>query len=69
MFEDKLKGISVLPLSEKDHGYVQAPYETITKEQYEEMTKDLKPLDLSSGQHEITDAYCDGDKCQLPAFK
>lgn len=66
MFEDKLKGISVLPLGDKDHGYVQAPYEAITEDQYMEMTARIKPLDLSSGKHEITDAFCDGDKCTLP---
>jgi hypothetical protein len=45
-FEDKLKGVSLLPLL--DHGYEQAPYEEITEDKYIEMAKDLKPLKLSS---------------------
>ncbi len=66
-FEDRLKAISFLPL--KDHGYEQAPYEEITKEQYESMTANLKPLDLSSlSIHASGDRhnYCDGDKCLVP---
>lgn len=64
MFEEGLKSISVLPL--KDHGYKQPPYEAITQEQYEELSAKLTPLDLSDGAHEVTDAYCDGDKCTFP---
>jgi len=33
LYEVRLKGVSFLPL--EDHGYVQAPYEEITKEQFE----------------------------------
>lgn len=60
-FEDSLKSISFLPL--EDHGYVQAPYETISKEKYEEMTKNLKPLNLNDSKNEVIEKYCDGDKC------
>jgi ribonucleoside-diphosphate reductase alpha chain len=35
---DEMSGVSFLPFS--DHTYQQAPYEDITKEQYEEMKKD-----------------------------
>jgi len=34
---DEMSGVSFLPFS--DHTYQQAPYEDITKEQYEEMVK------------------------------
>jgi hypothetical protein len=68
MYEDRLKTVSFLPLS--DHGYAQAPYESITEEQYNEMANKLKPLDLSkiSRQDKLAqdgNKYCDGDKCML----
>jgi adenosylcobalamin-dependent ribonucleoside-triphosphate reductase len=63
-FEDKLKAVSFLPIDE--HGYEQAPYEKIDKEKYEEMTKDLKPLDLSeTKERAIGEKYCDSDKCSV----
>lgn len=46
LYEHRLKSISFLPL--RDHKYVQAPYQTITEEEYEEAIKQLKPLDYSS---------------------
>jgi hypothetical protein len=63
--EDKLKGISFLPLS--DHGYVQAPYEAITEEQYEAMTKDLRPIDFDNvfDHDELATRGCDGDACTI----
>ncbi|HMF32668.1 MAG TPA: hypothetical protein VKK79_14690, partial [Candidatus Lokiarchaeia archaeon] len=63
-YEDKIKGASFLPL--KDHGYVQAPYEEITQEQFEEMTKDLQPINLEQlEERSIGSVYCDGENCQL----
>jgi hypothetical protein len=63
-FEKELKAISFLPISE--HGYAMAPYEEITKEQYEEMLSKItgKPdfteyLDGPAGSK-----YCDGDSCE-----
>lgn len=63
LFETRLKGVSFLPL--QDHGYEQAPYETITKEQYESMIKDITPLDSAFLQHESTSKFCDGDSCEV----
>lgn len=63
-YEDRLKAISFLPLS--DHGYEQAPYEEITREQYEEIKAKTKPI--SSGayiEHEADDKFCDGEACEL----
>lgn len=66
-FDDRLKAISFLPLD--NHGYEQAPYEEITKEQYEGMVSGLTVPDFSSlsivasGDHHN---YCDGDKCEIP---
>lgn len=62
-FEDKLKSISLLPLS--DHGYAQAPYIQITKEEYEEMSSKIKPLVLNFNTHEAEDKFCDGDACEI----
>lgn len=63
-YEDKLKAVSLLPLSE--HGYEQAPYEEITKEKYEEMSKNLKPIDFSKLTTKPKgERFCDGDTCML----
>lgn len=43
--EDKVKSLSFLPIN--DHGYENAPYEEITKKEYEEMVRKLKPLDFT----------------------
>jgi hypothetical protein len=62
--EDKLKSISFLPI--KDHGYKQAPYEEISKEEYEEKIADLKPLDLDETRDRaIGERFCDSDKCEV----
>ncbi len=63
-YEDKIKGLSMLPL--RDHGYVQAPYEEITKEKYEAMVKDLHEIDLGKTLERIAGAmFCDGENCTL----
>ena len=62
--EDKLKGISFLPLSE--HGYAQAPYEEITKEEYDKRVSELKVVDLASYIAKAEGVRgCDGDHCEL----
>lgn len=66
LYETRLKSISFLPID--DHGYEQAPYITITKEEYEEMVSKLKPYNLSiikSIGHEKNDAYCSSDSCEI----
>lgn len=68
-YETRLKGVSLLPLLEEDHGYAFPPYQTITKEEYEAMIEKITPMDLSAGVHEITDAFCEGDKCMLPSLQ
>lgn len=64
VFQTRLKGVSFLP--RENHGYEHAPYQPISAEEYAEACKGLRPLDLSGGGHEVTDAYCDGDRCQIP---
>lgn len=65
LYETKLKSISFLPLS--NHGFKQAPYQTITEEVYNEMVKKIKPLDLSNlnDTNEVIEKFCDGDNCIL----
>jgi ribonucleoside-triphosphate reductase (thioredoxin) len=63
MYETRLKSVSFLPLD--DHGYELAPYETITKEEYEALSAKLTPIDLSLSSHEKEDKFCDGDSCTV----
>lgn len=64
LYETRLKSVSFLPSS--NHGYKQAPYIAITKEEFESLSAKLRPYDLASIKHDTTDAFCDGDKCVLP---
>jgi len=65
VYETRLKSVSLLPLLDTDHGYVQAPYIKITKEEYEELSTGLSPINFESAVHEVTDKFCDGDKCEI----
>lgn len=68
---DYITGLSFLPFSE--HIYALAPYEEITREQYEEMSSKLKPVDFSKLiYYEKTDTTdvkkevaCAGGVCEL----
>jgi len=63
-YEDKLKSVSFLPI--KTHGYKQAPYEEITKEQYEEMISMLEPFKLDETKDRaIGEKFCDSDRCEV----
>ena len=62
-YEDKLKAVSFLPI--KEHGYEQAPYEKITKEEYERRISKLKPLNLNkTADKAIGEKFCDSDTCE-----
>jgi adenosylcobalamin-dependent ribonucleoside-triphosphate reductase len=67
--EDKIKGVSLLPLL--DHSYEAAPYETITKEKYDEMISKLQPFDLDNIKYDMTTEVakgakgCSTDVCEL----
>ena len=75
-FQYQLKGVSFLPRQNWGH-YPQLPYEAISEERYEAMTKDLKPIvfegegeeaKVGKGAHAMfPDAvsYCSNDKCDL----
>jgi len=71
IFEDKLKSISFLPLAEGDHGYVQPPYQAITKDEYEAMVARLSPLDLRAPTHDASteERFCTNDTCTLTSPK
>jgi ribonucleoside-diphosphate reductase alpha chain len=62
-------GLSVLPHS--DHTYKQAPFEDITKEQYEEMIKHLRAIDLTKVVELIDstnlsgELACAGGSCEI----
>lgn len=62
-FEDQLKGISFLPHA---HGYEQAPWEPITKEEYESRIakiQEIKPITKKS--QDTIEKFCDGASCQI----
>lgn len=65
VYENELKGISFLPSS--DNGYAQAPYESISEEQYKSMMGNLETarLDGIGIDDKQLDMYCDGDACQV----
>tara|TARA_B100000683_G_scaffold209835_1_gene204213 strand:+ start:162 stop:2129 length:1968 start_codon:yes stop_codon:yes gene_type:complete len=64
MYETRLKAVSFLRYEET--GYKQAPYEPITKEQYEEMSSKITPFQRA---HMTTGGagtkFCDGDTCVI----
>lgn len=64
MYIPVLKSVSMLPHS--GHGYAQAPYEPITKEQYEERCRNFKMPDFSSIQNNVPEGskFCTGDTCE-----
>ena len=66
-FEDRLKGVSMLPLADKDHGYLFAPYQEIDKEQYESMVSRISPIRFNGDTHDrdSEDKFCTGDTCTL----
>lgn len=63
LYETRLKGVSFLPVSE--HGYAQAPYETISEEKYNALMSAITPLSTDSLVHEETSRFCDGDSCTI----
>lgn len=63
LYETRLKSVSFLPLT--DHGYIQAPYEEITKEVYEEMNSKITELIIEYSTNEVQDEFCDGEVCEV----
>lgn len=63
MYQDRLKTVSFLP--HRTHGYALPPYEPITKEEYEKLSSNIKPLSSLSQILGVGEKYCDGDKCMI----
>ena len=63
LYETRLKTVSFLPAL--DHGYEQAPYITITKDEYEKLSKKIKPLAITGNVLDSVDKYCDGEACVI----
>ena len=63
-YEDRLKAIVFLPV--RGHGYEQAPYEQIMKEQYDQIVRRLKPIrGALPHEHELESRSCDGGVCSI----
>jgi len=64
-FQYKLKGISFLPKT-KAGVFPQMPYEEITKEEYEKLSKNIKKLKFKNTSEESeSERFCDGQNCIL----
>ena len=66
-FQEGLKSVSFL-MSDPSVVYPQAPYISITKEEYHVLKEKIRDLKLSRNlaTHESDDVFCDGDTCELP---
>jgi len=63
-FRHEMKTVSFLLYH--GHGFDQAPYETITEEQYLEMTKNIKPItSVEVKESEMELAECEGGYCPV----
>lgn len=64
LYESRLKAVSFLPLM--DHKYSQAPYETITEDQYKEMSKTIRQIQWPKQIHsDLVAQYCDSESCLI----
>lgn len=68
-FQYKLKGVSLLPRLAQG-AYEQMPYEEISQAKYDELRKQLKPLDFSTARAqgsvtEVPDRFCDSSSCEI----
>lgn len=75
LYQYRLKGISFLPKMDKNVIYPQMPYEKITQEQYNELSKSLNTSTCINKHIEIDvnaqeqDVYCTSDSCELKSYK
>jgi hypothetical protein len=64
LYETRLKAVSFLKHDET--GYEQAPYEAITKKQYEKLISNIVPLTRATDAAGGTgDKYCTNDTCTI----
>lgn len=68
LYAGELKCVSMLPITEEGQ-YEQMPYESITKEKYEEMIRDITPIanlaEHMSIVNKMKDLYCENDSCVI----
>lgn len=64
-FSPYVKTLSFLPLN--NHGYLQAPYITCTKEEYTSYKNSIKPIETFSNnqQEPLGERYCSNDRCEI----
>ena len=63
-YKDNIKSVSFLLLNE--HGFLQAPYEEITKEQYDELILKVKPITSGNiNQETDLESDCVGNACPI----
>ena len=67
LYETRLKAVSFLAY--KNSGYVQMPYEPITRQEYESKVANITPIARLEAKGGVGEAYCDGDKCIIPVRK
>jgi len=64
MYETRLKAVSFLKYEET--GYVQAPYEPITKKQYEKLIKNIQPIQrFDTDEGGSGTKFCTNDSCTI----
>jgi ribonucleoside-triphosphate reductase len=64
MYETRLKAVSFLAY--KENGYKQAPYEPITKEEYEKMTEKITPIErIETETAGAGTKFCTNDSCTI----
>lgn len=71
-YQYRLKSVSFLPRSDpsEEKKYPQMPYEEITKEEFEQMSKKIKPLVIqnnskSKEEEQEIDMFCDSETCTV----
>ena len=64
MYETRLKAVSFLKYEET--GYVQAPYEPITKKQYDKLIKNIQPIQrFDTDEGGSGTKFCTNDSCTI----
>jgi adenosylcobalamin-dependent ribonucleoside-triphosphate reductase len=68
LYETRLKTVSFNPLD--DHGYDQAPYITISADEYKKAVAGISQASFVGIGHDAdaTPKYCDGDTCVVPSL-
>jgi ribonucleoside-diphosphate reductase alpha chain/ribonucleoside-triphosphate reductase len=62
-YQNSLKTVSFL--LHNDHGFDQAPYEEITKEEYEKMASKIKPMETIETGEVLNELECAGGSCPV----